>query len=152
LCSSKSGGEFHAANQETVAMTLAVYGVSLNSSKRGYLLEESSFTMKPLYAVLGAIFSLFVITCSQGGFLTMSNPTKTSSESPSHIGTATMEENGDIVLMLRADLDEGGYGEAYFRYKPGTAQYTDILQHLGGLKPGESKLVPPWPDERGNVK
>jgi hypothetical protein len=78
----------------------------------------------------------------------MKNSEKNSIElsSRSHIGVATMEENGEIVLRLRADLDGEGVGEASFRYKKNTLEYTDILEHLGGLNPGESKQVPSWPD------
>jgi hypothetical protein len=64
------------------------------------------------------------------------------------IGSAAMEENGDIVLTLRAAAGNSGIvGDAQLRYKPGDPEYMDVLQHLGGLEPGESKLVPPWPDK-----
>jgi tetratricopeptide (TPR) repeat protein len=44
------------------------------------------------------------------------------SEEPA-IGSAMMEENGDIVLTLRAvDEDRGIIGDAQFRYKPGTSE------------------------------
>jgi hypothetical protein len=60
----------------------------------------------------------------------------------SSIGTATMAENGEIVLELRAELEDG-LGEALFRYAPGTPEHADVLQRLGGLMPGESKPVFP---------
>jgi hypothetical protein len=64
------------------------------------------------------------------------------------IGVATMETNGDIVLQLRAPMgDTGTIGEGYFRYRPGADGYDDVLRHLGGMQPGESKSVPPWPDD-----
>lgn len=69
-----------------------------------------------------------------------------SSSGPS-IGVASMETTGDVVLQLRASLDGGdNFGEGYFRYAYGSPEYDSILRHLGGLKPGESKPVPPWPD------
>jgi hypothetical protein len=35
---------------------------------------------------------------------------------------------------------------ARITYPPTHAKYKEVLQHLGGMKPGESKPVPPWPD------
>jgi len=64
------------------------------------------------------------------------------------IGSATMEENGTIVLQLRAESPDGEIGDALVRYPPGHPQYAEILRHLGGLKKGESKPVPPWPEKQ----
>jgi hypothetical protein len=61
------------------------------------------------------------------------------------IGTATMDPDGTIVLMLRATAP-GITGDARITYPPSHAEYQNVLKHLGGLKPGESKSVPPWPD------
>ena len=51
-----------------------------------------------------------------------------------------------IVLDLRAEDESGRRGDARFYYPKNHAEYREILDHLGGLKPGESKSVPPWPD------
>jgi len=56
-----------------------------------------------------------------------------------------MEADGTIVLQLRAEGPGRTVGHALFRYPPTHAQYQSTLKHLGGLKPGEEKLVPPWP-------
>jgi hypothetical protein len=37
-------------------------------------------------------------------------------------------------------------GDGFLTYPPSDPQYAEILRHLGGLKPGETKSVPPWPD------
>jgi len=63
-----------------------------------------------------------------------------------YIGVATMLPDGTIHLRLRAPLPGGGSGEGEFDYKPGDPDYQAILAHLGGLKPGETKPVKPWPD------
>ena len=34
--------------------------------------------------------------------------------------------------------------EAQLVYAPDDPQYEEIKHHLGGIKPGESKPVPPW--------
>jgi hypothetical protein len=68
-------------------------------------------------------------------------------EHPQSIGQASMKEDGTIVLRLRAETDDGVVGEALFTYSPIDENYDSILQHLGGLNPGETKPVPPWPDD-----
>jgi hypothetical protein len=63
------------------------------------------------------------------------------------IGIATMAPDGTVTLRLRAESQSGTTtGEGQLIYRPGDAQYDEVLRHLGGLKPGESKSVPPWPD------
>jgi hypothetical protein len=65
---------------------------------------------------------------------------------PESIGIATMEADGTIVLQLRAALPGGGIGEGYFRYPPSHEEYAKVLEHLGGLEPGQSKPVEPFPE------
>jgi hypothetical protein len=62
----------------------------------------------------------------------------------SSIGTATMEPDGTIVLQLHAQGPGGSIGDALLRYPPDHPQYHSVLDHLGGLHPGETKSVPPW--------
>jgi hypothetical protein len=75
------------------------------------------------------------------------NKTKSKQESSSSIGTATMTKDGTIILRLRSKSPDGSIGEAQLVYPKDHKQYSEILKHLGGLKPGESKSVPPWPDK-----
>ncbi len=63
---------------------------------------------------------------------------------PAPIGTARMEPDGTIVLDLTA-REGGTVGHDRFRYPPGHPDYEMILRHLVGLRPGESKLVAPFP-------
>lgn len=65
---------------------------------------------------------------------------------PSSIGSATMKPDGTIVLQLRATDGTGIVGDSRIEYPPSHAQYPEVLKHLGGLKPGEEKPVPPWPE------
>lgn len=57
-----------------------------------------------------------------------------------------MSSDGTIRLQLMARSDEGAIGDAMLVYRVGDPQYDDILRHIGGIKPGEEKPVPPWPD------
>ena len=65
--------------------------------------------------------------------------------SQASIGSAKMLADGTIVMMLRAESDSGVVGGGFFRYPPDHPKYNAILRHLGGLKKGEEKPVPPWP-------
>jgi hypothetical protein len=55
-----------------------------------------------------------------------------------------MKSDGTIVLQLRASDGTGLVGDARMEYPPNHPQYREVLQHLGGLRPGEQKPVPPW--------
>lgn len=69
-----------------------------------------------------------------------------SSRKPETIGIAEMAADGAIVLRLNAPLEGATAGNGYFRYPVGDARYQDILNHVGPLKPGESRPVRPWPE------
>ncbi len=64
------------------------------------------------------------------------------------IGSATMSADGTITLDLRATGPGGLTGDARFVYPRGHKDYEKILRHLGGLRPGETKPVPPWPEKK----
>lgn len=61
---------------------------------------------------------------------------------PSSIGVATMDDDGTLVLDLRGP----GGAEARMTYTKTDERYASVVSHLGGIAPGESKAVPPWPD------
>lgn len=67
---------------------------------------------------------------------------------PESIGEARMLEDGTLILDLQATDATGRVGDARFYYPTSHAQYAEVLDHLGGMKPGETKLVPPWPETR----
>ena len=66
----------------------------------------------------------------------------------SSIGSACLDENGAIILDQRASDGRGILGDARLVYPRSHPQYPEILDHLGGLIPGETKPVPPWPAQR----
>ncbi len=69
-------------------------------------------------------------------------------EPPPIIGTAFMAEDGTIRLDLRAEMPGGrGHGISRLEYPRYHRQYEYILRHLGGMQPGESKPVRPFPAE-----
>lgn len=62
------------------------------------------------------------------------------------IGEATMEADGTIILDLRVEILGDGFatGDARFVYRTSDSQYKSIFEHISPIKPGESKLCPPW--------
>lgn len=63
------------------------------------------------------------------------------------IGDAWMEEDGSITLNLRSTAD-GENVSAQFTYRTNDKDYQMILKHLNGLKQGEVKPVPPFPEKQ----
>lgn len=75
---------------------------------------------------------------------TAASPSAESHAAQAPIGSSMMLQDGTLVLDLRAE-GGGPIGEARFVYPPSHADYSAVLKHLGGLTPGQSKPVPPWP-------
>lgn len=73
--------------------------------------------------------------------------TPPASKAPESIGTATMLADGTLQLHLVARGAGGMIGDAMITYPPHHPQYAYVLEHLGGMKVGESKSVPPFPDK-----
>ncbi|MFC5455924.1 hypothetical protein [Prosthecobacter fluviatilis] len=61
------------------------------------------------------------------------------------IGSAHLTKDGILEVMLRAEGEGGMVGDAFFAYKKDTPEYEKMMKHIGGLKCGESKLVPAYP-------
>mgnify|MGYP006905784716 CR=1 FL=1 len=57
-----------------------------------------------------------------------------------------MEEDGTIILDLQATGEKGEKGIGRLVYPPSHEKYDFILDHIGGINPGENKPVPPFPD------
>ncbi|TWT13084.1 hypothetical protein [Reyranella sp. CPCC 100927] len=92
--------------------------------------------------MMGAVAVLMMIACAMAVAQT---PKPKADEAPPSIGVAQMRTDGTIVLYLRATAPGGAVGHGLLEYPPGHPQYQDIQRHLGGIKPGEMKNVPPWP-------
>lgn len=60
------------------------------------------------------------------------------------IGSAFMRPDGTLELQLRATDGKGLVGDGLLVYPPSHPKYAEVLQHLGQMKPGETRPVPPW--------
>ena len=65
---------------------------------------------------------------------------------PASIGSALMLPDGSIRMLLRAEGLNGAIGDALIVIRRTDPNYRETLRHLSGLKVGEEKPVPPWPD------
>jgi hypothetical protein len=63
-------------------------------------------------------------------------------ENSASIGSASMDSDRMIIVMLRAEDGQGAVGDAALFMKPGHKDYQKTLQHVGGLKPGQTKPYP----------
>ena len=61
------------------------------------------------------------------------------------IGMASMDVDRNVILELRATDGQGSIGMGRLVYTPDHEQYKSVITHLGGLNPGESKPVRPFP-------
>jgi hypothetical protein len=57
-----------------------------------------------------------------------------------------MSADGTIVLTLEAPTADGTKNYGLMVLPVDHPRYTEVLKHVGGLKPGETKSVAPWPD------
>jgi hypothetical protein len=98
---------------------------------------------------LGLCLSVLAAGCPRGATTRADTPATTCVEptAADSIGSATMQADGTIVLMLRAEGEGGMIGDAMFSYPPDHAEYQSVLDHLCGLAPGQTKPVPPWPEK-----
>ncbi len=62
-----------------------------------------------------------------------------------YTGTATMQDDGSLTLHLRLTSDGKEIDDTLI-YKTTDHGYDDVLRHLGGLSPGDTKSFRPWKD------
>jgi hypothetical protein len=62
-----------------------------------------------------------------------------------------MSPDGVISLQLRFEWANGRIGDALWEYKPGDKNYKNVMDHLGGITPGEEKSIPLLKSGSGRV-
>ena len=65
---------------------------------------------------------------------------------PATIGMAEMDKDGTLRLHLRTELPDGTVGEALLIVPPKDDRYPAMKAHLAGMKPGEKRSIPPFPE------
>jgi len=66
-----------------------------------------------------------------------------------NVGMAEMASDGTITLHLRTE-GKPDLGDGLLVYREDDPNYKKILNHLGGMRPGEIKYVKPWPEKEGD--
>lgn len=77
-----------------------------------------------------------------GGLLP--NETKPVPPWPETVGVAKMSADGTLTLYLRSESNGGPIAETVISYKPGDQKYDETIAHIGGIRAGEEKPIPPW--------
>jgi len=67
-----------------------------------------------------------------------------------YIGDASMDKHGAINIHLRQTAD-GQPTSAHLHYLPGTKEFEEVLSHIGGIRPGETKLVKPFDEAAADL-
>ncbi len=57
-----------------------------------------------------------------------------------------MTSDGTLILHLRAEGAGGSHGDALVQFAPDHPKFKYHLKHLGEMKPGDSKPIPPYCD------
>jgi hypothetical protein len=88
------------------------------------------------------IFALLLLFLA-GAAVAQERQTSDARPSMPYVGTAEMLDDGTLALHLRLSSDGTAVNDT-LTYKVSDRAYDDILRHLGGLRPGESKQFRPW--------
>lgn len=67
---------------------------------------------------------------------------------PASVGMAEMKDDGTLYLHLRTETGDGTVGEALMIVPKDDKRYRDMLDHLSGMKPGETRPIPPFPEPK----
>ncbi len=67
-------------------------------------------------------------------------------DEPESVGIATMDPDGTLRLRLRTETAAGMVGEMLQLVPPDDPRHAATLAHLGGMVPGRSKPIPPFPE------
>ena len=93
--------------------------------------------------MLFAVLACSLGTPFAGGALAADNSQPIPCEDIDSVGRAKMSADGTITLQLRSLWPRSGCRKPT-GLSPDDPQYEEIKHHLGGIKPGESKPVPPF--------
>jgi hypothetical protein len=87
----------------------------------------------------------FTMLCAAGGCCAQEIRSSDARPSMPYAGTAAMLDDGTISLHLRLTSDGKSVNDTLV-YKVSDRAYDNVLRHLGGLRPGETKEFRPWKD------
>jgi hypothetical protein len=86
---------------------------------------------------------VLIMLCAAGTCPAQQNRTSDARPSMPYTGTAVMQDDGTLTLHLRLTSDGKAVSDTLV-YKVSDRAYDNVLRHLGGLRPGETKQFSPW--------
>ena len=89
-------------------------------------------------------FALIMLCAAPAGSAEEIRPSDARRSMP-YVGTAVMQDDGTLMLHLRLTNDGKAINDTLV-YKVSDHGYDNVLRHLGGLRPGETKPFRPWQD------
>jgi len=106
-------------------------------------IPSAAIVVAPVVAIVVALASSLATNFADIAVAADRNSQPIPCEDIDSVGRAKMSADGTITLQLRS-LWPDPIAESELVYPPDDPQYGEIKHHLGGIKPGESKPVPPW--------
>jgi hypothetical protein len=103
------------------------------------------FHMLPETETMNRIASALIMLCAAGACSAQTIRSSDARPSMPYVGTAAMLDDGTISLHLRLNTDSKAVDDTLV-YKVSDHAYDNVLRHLGGLRPGETKEFSPWKD------
>jgi hypothetical protein len=86
-----------------------------------------------------------IVLCAAGADSAQEIRSSDARPSMPYAGTAEMLDDGTLSLHLRLTSDGKALNDTLV-YKVSDRAYDNVLRHLGGLQPGETKAFRPWKD------
>lgn len=86
-----------------------------------------------------------IMLCVTGASSAQQTRTSDARASMPYAGTAAMLDDGTLSLHLRVTSDGKAVNDTLV-YKVSDRAYDNVLRHLGGLQPGDTKEFRPWKD------
>jgi hypothetical protein len=99
----------------------------------------------PETEIMKKIAFALILLCAAGAGSAQEIRSSDARPSMPYAGTAEMLDDGTLSLHLRLTSDGKALNDTLV-YKVSDRAYDNVLRHLGGLQPGETKQFRPWKD------
>ena len=86
-----------------------------------------------------------LMLCAAGAAAAQQNRSSDARPSMPYAGTAVMQDDGTLTLRLRLTSDGKAVSDTIV-YKVSDRAYDNVLRHLGGMSPGDTRQFTPWKD------
>ena len=102
-------------------------------------------TSEPGAEIMKKAAIILIMLCAAGACPAQQNRASDARPSMPYTGTAVMQDDGTLTLHFRLTSDGKAVSDTIV-YKVSDRAYDNVLRHLGGMSPGETKQFRPWKD------